>query len=76
MIFDEDLQVMHVARAMESPSFDRLRDEFGRDPFDSLVAQLGRERGVRVWDRACQSFDWKHAPEEFSNGRPSGAVDY
>jgi len=69
-------QTSSLARQMESPGFDQWRDDHGRDAFDALMARFGWSTASRIWDAACTSFDWKHAPEEFPHGRPAQAVDY
>lgn len=72
-IFGEDHIVATLARRMENPGF----DSDGRpDAFDRLVEREGYEAASRIWMRACESFDWKHAPEEFGDGPPASVVEY
>jgi hypothetical protein len=45
-----------------------------RVSFEQIERTWGYEAGSRIWQRACDSYDWHNAPEEFPGGMPAGAV--
>jgi len=54
----------------------RMQHEGREIDFGKYETSYGYEVASRIWQRACDSFDWHNAPEEFADGKPSEAVIY